>query len=90
MNITQMHLAIQQGVDKINSFQADSLLPEEIDLEINKAISWLKKKVSIFNIKSIDAIIIAWIINNPLNPSIKLVPFMIVKKHKNIKIILAI
>ena len=33
-----MHLAIQQGVDKINSFQADTLLSEEIDLELNKAI----------------------------------------------------
>ncbi len=38
MNITQMHLAVQQGVDKINSFQADTLLPQEIDLEINKSI----------------------------------------------------
>ena len=34
-----MHLAVQQGVDKINSFQADTLLSEEIDLELNKAIS---------------------------------------------------
>ena len=32
-----MHLAIQQGVDKINSLQADMLLPEEIDIELNKA-----------------------------------------------------
>jgi len=39
MNITEMHLAIQQGVDKINSFQADTLLSEEIDLELNKAIN---------------------------------------------------
>ena len=31
-----MHLAIQQGVDKINSLQADMLLPEEIDIELNK------------------------------------------------------
>ena len=38
MNINEMHLAVQQGVDKINSFQADTLLSEEIDLEINKAI----------------------------------------------------
>tara|TARA_R110002012_G_scaffold83854_1_gene210628 strand:+ start:1037 stop:1765 length:729 start_codon:yes stop_codon:yes gene_type:complete len=38
MNIEQMHLAVQQGVDKINSFQADTLLSEEIDLELNKAI----------------------------------------------------
>ena len=34
-----MHLAVQQGVDKINSLQADMLLPEEIDLELNKAQS---------------------------------------------------
>tara|TARA_Y100000593_G_scaffold87136_1_gene167069 strand:+ start:37 stop:777 length:741 start_codon:yes stop_codon:yes gene_type:complete len=39
MNITEMHLAVQQGVDKINSFQADTLLSEEIDLELNKAIN---------------------------------------------------
>lgn len=38
MDIEQMHLAVQQGVDKINSFQADTLLSEEIDLELNKAI----------------------------------------------------
>ena len=31
-----MHLAIRQGVDKINSLQADLLLPEEIELELNK------------------------------------------------------
>ena len=37
MNVQEMHLAIQQGVDKINSLQADMLLPEEIDLELNKA-----------------------------------------------------
>jgi len=33
-----MHIAVQHGVDKINSFQADSLLSEEIDLELNKSI----------------------------------------------------
>ena len=32
-----MHLAVQQGVDKINSLQADLLLPQEIDIELNKA-----------------------------------------------------
>tara|TARA_Y100000593_G_scaffold2967_1_gene5934 strand:+ start:888 stop:2054 length:1167 start_codon:yes stop_codon:yes gene_type:complete len=37
MNVQQMHLAIQQGVDKINSLQADMLLPEEIDIELNKS-----------------------------------------------------
>lgn len=34
-----MHLAIQQGVDKINSLQADMLLSEEIDIELNKSQS---------------------------------------------------
>ena len=34
-----MHLAIQQGVDKINSLQADMLLLEEIDIELNKSMS---------------------------------------------------
>ena len=38
MNVAQMHLATQQGVDKINSLQADTLLPEEIDIEINKSM----------------------------------------------------
>ena len=33
-----MHLAVQQGVDKINSLQADMLLREEIDLELNKSM----------------------------------------------------
>ena len=37
MNVTEMHLAIQQGVDKINSLQADMLLSEEIDIELNKS-----------------------------------------------------
>jgi len=37
MNVGQMHLAIQQGVDKINSLQADMLLPQEIDIELNKS-----------------------------------------------------
>tara|TARA_R110000737_G_C14527075_1_gene476506 strand:+ start:1 stop:1167 length:1167 start_codon:yes stop_codon:yes gene_type:complete len=37
MNVGQMHIAIQQGVDKINSLQADLLLSQEIDIELNKA-----------------------------------------------------
>jgi len=37
MNVNEMHLAIQQGVDKINSLQADMLLPQEIDIELNKS-----------------------------------------------------
>tara|TARA_R110000765_G_scaffold422681_1_gene530638 strand:+ start:383 stop:1546 length:1164 start_codon:yes stop_codon:yes gene_type:complete len=39
MNVTQMHIAIRQGVDKINSLQADMLLPQEIDIELNKSQS---------------------------------------------------
>jgi len=39
MNVGFMHTAIQQGVDKINSLQADMLLPQEIDIELNKAQS---------------------------------------------------
>ena len=38
MNVAFMHLAIQQGVDKINSLQADMLLPQEIDIELNKSM----------------------------------------------------
>ncbi len=38
MNVTEMHIAVQQGVDKINSLQADSLLSEEIDIELHKNI----------------------------------------------------
>jgi len=37
MTVNEMHIAIQQGVDKINSLQADMLLPEEIDIELNKS-----------------------------------------------------
>jgi len=38
MNVTQMHLAVQLGVDKINSLQADMLLSEELDIELNKSM----------------------------------------------------
>ena len=38
MNVQQMHLAVQQGVDKINSLQADVLLSQEIDIELNKSV----------------------------------------------------
>jgi len=37
MNVNEMHIAVQQGVDKINSLQADLLLPQEIDIELNKS-----------------------------------------------------
>tara|TARA_R110002050_G_scaffold4830_2_gene22840 strand:- start:203 stop:1360 length:1158 start_codon:yes stop_codon:yes gene_type:complete len=39
MNVTEMHIAVQQGVDKIHSLQADSLLSEELDIELNKSVS---------------------------------------------------
>ena len=39
MNVTEMHIAVQQGVDKIHSLQADMLLSEEIDIELNKSMS---------------------------------------------------
>ena len=39
MNVGFMHTAIQQGVDKINSLQADMLLSQEIDIELNKSMS---------------------------------------------------
>lgn len=38
MNIGEMHIAINQGLQKINSFQVDIFLPQELDLEINKNI----------------------------------------------------
>jgi len=38
MNLGQMHISVQHGVDKINSMHSDLLLPEEIDLELNKNI----------------------------------------------------
>lgn len=38
MTIDDMHIAVNQGVDKIHSLQADVLLSEEIDHELNKNI----------------------------------------------------
>jgi len=38
MTIAEMHIAVNLGVQKIASNQVDGLLPEEIDLEINKNI----------------------------------------------------
>ena len=38
MTIAEMHIAINQGLQKIGSFHADNFLPEEIDLELNKNI----------------------------------------------------
>ena len=38
MTIEEMHIAVNLGVQKIASFQSDSLLPEEIDYELNTAV----------------------------------------------------
>ena len=38
MNISDMHIAINLGVQKIASFQVDTILIEEMDIEINKSI----------------------------------------------------
>ena len=37
MNVAEMHIAVNQGVQKIASHQVDVLLPQEIDFELNKA-----------------------------------------------------
>jgi|TARA_R110000824_G_scaffold154479_2_gene326622 hypothetical protein len=37
MTVPEMHISINQGVQKIASSQVDNLLPQEIDLELNKA-----------------------------------------------------
>ena len=37
MTVAEMHIAINQGVQKIASHQVDVLLPQEIDFELNKA-----------------------------------------------------
>ena len=38
MDVLNMHIALQQAVDRINSLRADRLEPEERDLELNKAM----------------------------------------------------
>jgi hypothetical protein len=38
MTINEMHIAVNLGVQKIASFQVDTLLPQEIDHELNLAI----------------------------------------------------
>ena len=45
MTINEMHIAVNQGVQKIASNQADNLLPEEIDHELNMAMTrFIKQK----------------------------------------------
>ena len=47
MNIQEMHLAVRMGVDKINSMYLDNLLPEEIDLMLNRAQSaFIKQRLN--------------------------------------------
>lgn len=38
MTVNEMHIAVNLGVQKIASFQADTLLPQEIDFELNIAM----------------------------------------------------
>jgi hypothetical protein len=38
MTVNEMHIAVNLGVQKIASFQADNLLPQEIDFELNIAM----------------------------------------------------
>ena len=42
MTIAEMHIAINQGLQKIDSRQVDIFLPQELDLEINKNIHRVK------------------------------------------------
>ena len=52
MNVGQMHIAVNQGVQKVASSQVDLLLPEEIDLELNKAqMKFIKTRYSQFGNK---------------------------------------
>lgn len=44
MTIQEMHIAVNLGVQKIASFQADNLLPQEIDHELNNAMNRLIKQ----------------------------------------------
>jgi hypothetical protein len=37
MTVSELHIAVNLGVQKIASFQSDNLLPEEIDFELNRA-----------------------------------------------------
>lgn len=47
MTVTEMHIAVNQGVQKIASFQVDNLLPQEIDHELNLAMMrFIKQRFS--------------------------------------------
>jgi hypothetical protein len=37
MTVLEMHIALKQQVDRVNSLRADNLRPEETDLELNRA-----------------------------------------------------
>lgn len=37
MNVLEMHIALRQGVDRVNSLRNDQLRTEEVDLELNRA-----------------------------------------------------
>jgi hypothetical protein len=47
MTVNEMHIAVNLGVQKIASFQADNLLPQEIDHELNLAmLRFIKQRYS--------------------------------------------
>lgn len=47
MTVNEMHIAVNQGVQKIASFQVDNLLPQEIDHELNMAmLRFIKQRYS--------------------------------------------
>jgi len=47
MTVNEMHIAVNQGVQKIASFQVDNLLPQEIDHELNLAMMrFIKQRFS--------------------------------------------
>lgn len=50
MTVNEMHIAVNQGVQKIASFQVDNLLPQEIDHELNLAMMRFVKQR--FNVTS--------------------------------------
>lgn len=52
MTIQEMHIAVNLGVQKIASFQADNLLPQEIDHELNNAMErFIKTRYSTYGNK---------------------------------------
>ena len=50
MNVTDMHISVNHGVQKIASHQVDVLLPAEIDHELNKAqMNFIKQRYGTYS-----------------------------------------